>query len=328
MASIVKRGSRWQVKVRRRGYPPISSTFAIKADAEAYGRKVEREMDMGHWRDLGDAERITVRELIEQYRDKVASQRKSPDKVVARLNVLQDAKFARHAVAKLRAADLAKYRDERLEAGAAANTIRNDLNTLSAVIEWGRADLSLPVDNPARVVKKPSPAKGRSRRLSPDEEERLLAAAEKSRCAHLKPLIVLALETGMRLGELCSFRASDIDFKRRILMIHDSKNGESRAVPLSSRAIKTLHAWETPSLHGGYFGAVSRNVTVLFRDLTKRAGIEDLRFHDLRHEALSRLAERGDLSVLELASISGHKTLQMLKRYTHLQAEDLAKKIR
>ena len=327
MASIVKRGSRWQVKIRRQGYPPISSTFAIRADAEAYGRKVEREMDMGQWRDLGDAERLTVRELIDQYRDKVAKGRKSPDKVIARLNVLRDAKFARHAVSKLRAADLAKYRDARLEAGAAANTIRNDLNTLSAVIEWGRADLSLPMDNPARVVKKPSPSKGRTRRLLPDEEKRLLEVAAESRCAHIKPLIILALETGMRLGELCSFRASDIDFNRRILMIHDSKNGESRAVPLSSKAIETLRAWKAPSLHGGYFGAVSRNVTVLFRDLTTRAQIDDLRFHDLRHEALSRMAESGQLSVLELAAVSGHKTLQMLKRYTHLQAEDLAKKL-
>jgi len=125
---------------------------------------------------------------------------------------------------------------------------------------------------------------------------------------------------------LLSLRWADVDLKRRFAMLHETKNGEERAVPLTSSAVAVLQALPR-DISGRVIPQNRMTIYKAFEHACRRAGIDDYRWHDLRHEALSRLAERGDLSVLELAAVSGHKTLQMLKRYTHLRAEDLARKL-
>lgn len=132
----------------------------------------------------------------------------------------------------------------------------------------------------------------------------------------------------MRQGELLRLEWNNVDFKRKLALLLDPmkiKNGEARAVPLSSAAITVLKG--LPRSTSGLVLPVQRLTLVhAFKAACTRAKIKNLTFHDLRHEAISRLAEHGDLSTLELSAISGHKTLQMLKRYTHLQAEGLARK--
>ena len=139
--------------------------------------------------------------------------------------------------------------------------------------------------------------------------------------------VVLALETGMRRGELLSVEWGNVDLNRRTALLPITKNGDSRGVPLSSRALTVLRSLP-PSTTGRVFGDLTADAVKLsFRRTTVRAGITGLRFHDLRHEATSRLFEKG-LNVMEVASVTGHKTLQMLKRYTHLNAVDLGRPAR
>lgn len=188
----------------------------------------------------------------------------------------------------------------------------------------GRQWIHLP-ENPCKLVRRPSPPRGRSRRLQGDEEQRLLRAADSGRSHYLAPLLVLALETGMRRGELLSLRWADVDLSRRVAHLKLTKNGDSRDVPLSTRAVGALQELRRDGTER-VLNASPNAVRLAWEHLVARAGIEDLRFHDLRHEAVSRLFEKG-LNVIEVSTISGHKELRMLQRYTHLRAEDLVSRL-
>jgi len=179
--------------------------------------------------------------------------------------------------------------------------------------------------NPVPNIRMPKQSAGRERRLKEGEEEALLNAA----VYPLKQMIVLALETRMRLGEIQMINWKRIDVNKSVLILDDTKNGEKRSVPLSSRARTILIKLKKKPKHisGRVFPDVSNSaISHNFRNLRSRLKIEGLRFHDLRHEATSRLFEK-ELDLMMVASITGYKTLHMLKRYTHLKAEDLAKKL-
>lgn len=171
-----------------------------------------------------------------------------------------------------------------------------------------------------------TPGAPRNRRLQGDEEQRLLAACRDARNPWLSHFVALAIETGMRRGELLGLRWSNVDLERRIAFLPITKNGESRGVPLSTRAV-AVHRGLPTSTDGRGFGELTKEaLKQSFSRAVRRAGIEGLRVHDLRHEATSRFFEKG-LNVMEVASVTGHKTLQMLKRYTHLSATDLAARL-
>jgi integrase len=231
------------------------------------------------------------------------------------------------AAASLKAKHVAEYRDERLATQTAGATVVKDLNSLSHVLDVAIKDWSLPLaSNPVKLVRKPKQASGRERRLKADEETRLLEACRRSRCGHvLAPLVILALETGMRLGELLGLEWGRINLDRKIAYLPVTKNGEPRTVPLSGKAVDTLKLIPRNLKNQRVFWTWSRTDSVenSWKRAVLSAGIFNLRFHDLRHEATSRLFERG-LSLPEVAAITGHKTWQMLRRYTHLRAEDLA----
>ncbi len=183
--------------------------------------------------------------------------------------------------------------------------------------EWGMES----IDNPVSKVSRPKMPNGRDRRLLPGEEDLLLGALGKT----LKPLFQIATETAMRQGELLSLDWKHVNLARRVVYLPETKNSESREVPLSSIAVTVLSNLPR-RIDGKVFGVGGGHVSKTFRETCVKLKIKDLRWHDLRHEACSRLFEKG-LNPMEVASISGHKTLQMLKRYTHLKAEDLAKKL-
>ena len=182
--------------------------------------------------------------------------------------------------------------------------------------------------NPARMVRRPSPARGRERRLSKDEEKRLIEACRASSAPMLAPIVAIALQTAMRLGELMSLEWKHIDLRTRVATLPETKNGELRRVPLSSGAIGVLHQLPRNLANGRVFWRWSRadSFENAWRRAVKAAGLEDFRFHDLRHEATTRFFEQG-LGVMEVAAITGHKTMQMLKRYTHLHAEELVARL-
>jgi integrase len=324
VASIRKRDGRWRVQVRKRGHKPQFASFGQKHEALAWARQLESEMERGVFVSRVEAERTTIKELLDRYEVEVTPGKASARREKQRLGQLRHA-FGHRFIGQLRAQEVAAYRDQRLAKGLAGATVTKELATLAHAVDTGRREwgIHLP-ENPVKLVKRPRTAPGRDRRLGTGEEGRLLAACEASRSPALPVLVRLAIETAMRLGELLALEWKHVDLQRRVAFLPHTKNGQSRSVPLSPAAVDLLASWPR-SLAGRVFPQWTRadSVENVWRRAVARAGLEDLRFHDLRHEATSRLFERG-LNPMQVAAITGHKTLQMLKRYTHLRAENLA----
>ncbi len=231
------------------------------------------------------------------------------------------------------------YRDERTREGKSATSVRLELALLShlyttAIREW-RIGLT---GNPVSMVRKPAPAAGRNRRLKPTEEKRLLEACDAQSNPMLGWIVRLAIYTGMRQGEIEPLTRNQVDMKRRVIELTETKSGSARIVPLTKDAADVLkEAMENPVrpidtglIFFGEPGKDNKRRPYVFKPAwfkaLRSANIKGLRFHDLRHEAVSRLVEAG-LNDQEVAAISGHKSMQMLKRYTHLRAEDLVQKL-
>ncbi|MHB8413802.1 MAG: site-specific integrase [Acidiferrobacteraceae bacterium] len=328
MASITYRGPRqWLVRVRRKGFPLQSKTLDTKAQAEAWVRQIEGEMDRGIFVSRAEAECTTLAEALERYIQEYLPQLKHPPREISRARWLQRQPLATMYLAAIRGKDIAAFRDALAADGRAANTIRLQLAMLSRLFnvacrEWGMESLR----NPVELVRKPKLPPGRDRRLQEGEEQRLLATLnDQGRTPWMAPLVRMALETAMRMGELLTLRWERVDLIRKTAYLPETKNGTPRTVPLSPTAIALLKAMPR-DLSGRVFPLTQSAVEQAWQRATQRADIEGLRFHDLRHEATSRLFEKG-FSLMEVAAITGHKTLQMLKRYTHLRAEDLAARL-
>jgi len=323
VATLRRRNGQWQVQVRRRGFDPVSKTFQTRQDAAGWARQIESEMDRNVFVPRKAAESATVKTLTDRYLEEVAPRKRSFRAMRYDLLVLGH-HFRYRTLATLTAGDVAAFRDSRLAEGCAGATVRKQLNVLARVIdtagrEWG---IHAPV-NPARLVARPSAAQGRSRRLSRDEQAMLLQGCRASRASNLEAIVELALETAMRLGELLGLEWKNVHLNRRTVHLHTTKNGEQRTVPLSSRAVEILMQVErsaTGRVFENWKDALSFEHA--WHRAVVRSGLKDLHFHDLRHEAATRLFEQG-LNPMQVAAITGHKTLQMLKRYTHLRAEDL-----
>lgn len=337
MASIRQRGIYWEARVRRDGWPTISRSFNTKTDARAWATVIESEMERGVFIDRTEAEKNTLGDLFQRYLIEVSSQKKGYDSERYRLISLQNDPIAKFKVAGLSGKLMAEWRDRRLKEVSGSTTNR-DLNLISHVINVARKEWGIHIDNPISMIRRPAENRARSRRLGIGEEEKLLAELEEStRSEHgtfkeggsrnpwVRPLVILALETAMRRGELLSLRWADVFLADRYVRLHDTKNGESRDVPLSTRAYE-LFTKLPRHISGRVFPITADAVKKVFTRAVERADLGDLHFHDLRHEATSRIAEKLD-NVLELSAVTGHKTLSMLKRYYHPRAKDLAKKL-
>lgn len=346
MASFRKRGDlQWQARVARKGFSAQVKTFNTKPEAEAWAATVESAMARGTFVSSAESERTTFREALERYQREITVGKKGAMPERSRIKNLLGGPLAIRSLASIRSSDIASYRDSRLKE-VSAQTVIHEINLISNLFnvsrkEWGMENLS----NPVEIIKKPKLPNGRDRRLVNDEEVWLLSAAGVSSEA-LKSLVVVALGTAMRLGELLSLSWADVDLDKRVALLRDTKNGDTRQVPLSTavaNALKLLSRnpedlrvfwnWkESGSIQATWRRAVNRAQNLYQNDCQKLGKVadshflQDFRFHDLRHEAASRLFELG-FNPMEVASITGHKTLQMLKRYTHLRAEDLAKRL-
>lgn len=237
---------------------------------------------------------------------------------------------ARYRDGRLTDAD-PRYKNPHKAPRVSGATVKTELDLLSKLLDWAQKEcgIALPSGNPVQSIRKPKNGTPRNRRLTAEEWIRLEKECVASSNIYLSAAVTLAVETAMRQGELLGLRWEDIDKKRRLALLLDPKKiktEEPRAVPLSSAALAALESMPR-ALDGRVIPQQRTTLYKSFEAAVKRAGIKDYTWHDLRHEALSRLAERGDLNVLEIAAVSGHKTLQMLKRYTHLQAENLAQKL-
>jgi integrase len=325
MASIRKRGSSWQAQVRREGYPPLSKTFATKADAQAWARDQERSIDRAEAPiSTRELKGLTVADLLRRYRDTVTPTKRGADPERYRLATLLAHEIGKVSLSKLSPALVAQYRDDRL-AVVQPGSVRRELAILQHCFALARREWGLPLScNPVLEIKLPDTAKARSRRLLPDDLTKLLDALNANTAWYLRPLITLAVETGMRRGELLSIRWQDINRKARTVCILKTKNGYPRTIPLTPKALETLSG--LPRTSERVLPVSPNAVRLAWERLRTRAGIEDLRLHDLRHEAVSRFFELG-LTTPEVALISGHRDPRMLSRYTHLRPEKVAEKL-
>lgn len=328
MATIREKGPlSFHVQIRKKGFPNVTKTFMSRRDAEEWARGVEVDMSRGVFRDRSEIESTTLKEALERYRREVTPGKKGAAQESIRISKWISRPLASRMLASIRGADIAAHRDARRKEGRAENTIRLEIALLSHVFETCRKEWGMEgLQNPCKSINLPKNSTARDRRLEAGEEAQLLAELEKARNRHILPLVRLALETAMRQGELMALTWENVSLPKRIVVLPDTKNGSSRTVPLSSAALAILESMPRPIDGGRVFPVRQDNIRMAWDAACARAGIEDLRFHDLRHEAASRLFEKG-LNPMEVAAVTGHKTLQMLKRYTHLRAEDLALKL-
>ncbi|QRR09740.1 site-specific integrase [Burkholderia sp. MS455] len=332
-------GIRLQATIRIKGFPTLSRAFGDRTDAETWiadqedfiRRRIHTaKMETERQRIAAECEvqYRTLGDLMRRYLATVTPGKRASDQEAIRMNGLLKHAIADCPILNLDRQRIAEWRDTRLLT-VSGSTVRRDMTLLAHVIKIGIEEWSAPLtQNPFRAVRRPAEGPPRDRRLKLGEQAALLSACDDARAPYLRPVVELALETAMRQSELVSLAWQRISLSGRYAYLPVTKNGTARGVPLSSRAIEIL---ATLSRGGNGTGAVFAGVTAeavkrAFIRAIRRAGLDNLRFHDLRHEATSRFFERG-LTVPEVARITGHKTWAMLERYTHLQLDDVARRL-
>ena len=317
-----------RAQVRRLGSSPLSKSFKTRHEAEVWVRQTESELDRGIYVNRQDAEKVTFSELLHKYLNEVSCNKKGfKHERVRLLKIQRD--LGHFRIIQMQSKHIAAYRDLRLNAGKSPSTVLNELSLISQIFDMAIKEWSIPIpSNPCSQIRKPKVSNQRTRRLSPDEEKALIAASNASRASLLTSLIIIAMETGMRLGELLSLTWDNLSLDKRIAYLPVTKNGQSRTIPLSLKAIEALKAIPRRIDSKKVFWSWTNRDSVVnvWKRTCKRAGITDLHFHDLRHEATTRLSEKLP-NILELSAVTGHKDLRMLKRYYHPKAEELALKL-
>lgn len=341
MATVnqTKTGS-WKAVIRKSGWPTKSKTFRVKRDAMDWARRTEDQMVRGVFIDRASSHRQKLSAVLDRYLSEVTPTKKPSTAVreKRRAKILNEY-LGDYSLTALSPELIGQYRDKRIREGKSASSVRLELALLShlfttAIREW-RLALN---GNPVSMVRKPAPAPGRNRRLKAKEEKRLLKACDAQSNPMLGWIVRLAIYTGMRQGEIESLTRDQVSLKNRVIKLTETKNGSARTVPLTKAAAAVLRGAldhpvrpiDTSLIFFGEPGKDGKRRAYSFKPAwfkaIRKAKITGLRFHDLRHEAVSRLVEAG-LSDQEVAAISGHKSMQMLKRYTHLRAEDLVHKL-
>lgn len=241
MANIRKLGQNWQARVRRRGFPDETKSFPTKAEAERWARSIEGEMDRGEFVSRAEAEQTTFGEVIQRYMETITPTKRGHVEESIRLKATLRHRIARLSMANLTPQAIADFRDDRLST-CKANTVIRDLAVLSSIINHARREWGFAIQNPVEMIRKPTMPPGRDRVLSEAEEARLLQelAPTGRRNPIMQPLVIVAIETAMRRGELLNLRWEHVHLERRVIFLPITKNGQSRYVPLSSRAVETI----------------------------------------------------------------------------------------
>jgi integrase len=371
MATIRKtkntKGTRWQVYIRAKGHK-LTRTFSTAGDAKAWASAVEsaianesalRPFNESDWmhaekeqeKPAGDDSPTpspdwTLSKALRHYAETVSITKKGEKQELKRFNLWHEREIAKERLRDITPRQIQDHIEERLKAGRANNTIRNDVLLLSAVFNharrlprlgetpapWGLTELVNPVD----ACTLPPPPSNRHRRLAEaegeteSEESRMLAELAKGKYARkMLAIVVLAIETGMRQSEILDIIANQIKKQNGVTMIvrPDSKNGHARNVVLSKRATELVDELRKNRKGNEYLILLqAEQVDSQWRSARDRARIKDLHFHDLRHEALSRMASKG-LNLGELKAQSGHRTTSILANYLNALPSDVAKKL-
>jgi integrase len=329
MATFLKRGDKYFVQIRRKGFPTACRSFHLKADAEEWARHMETKADRGDMPvPIKVLDGYKVRDIIVRYLNEVTVKKRSAATERYFLNAFLRTSVANLTLAQINASHFSTYREKRLKEIKPA-TLNRQLSVIRHAFEIAMHEWDIPLrENPLIKFKRLRVNDARNRRMEAEEWEAIKVAASVCRNPFIMPLIKLALETAMRRGELLALQWQHLDFKSRTLFIPHTKNGHSRTIPMTSEAINVLHEIQAMKADKKlvFSGLTGNAADHVWNRIMLRARIENLHFHDLRHEAITRFFERG-LSVPEVALISGHRDFRMLFRYTHLKAEDIAEKL-
>ncbi len=323
MGCVRKRGGSWSAQVRVSGWRSFNRTFQTKSDALKWINNLELKLRSSDVPDAVNSQKTTFAKLLEKYASEVSPSHKGAGAEIYRLKSIARSWLGRIDVRYLNKHQFNQYRDDRLK-NVSGGSVCAELSLMKRVLEtakrrWG---VGIPY-NPILEIEFPRGSNPRNRRLRRGELERLLTAASSQRNIYIAPIIEFAIETGMRRSEILNLRWVDIDLDNGFAFLFDTKNGEDRTVPLTKTARDVLS--KLPKQDERVFPISANCVRLAWERCRKKAGISDLRFHDLRHEAVSRFFEMG-MSVPEVALISGHKDVRQLFRYTHLNPTNVFKK--
>jgi integrase len=328
----------YRTSVRLKGHKTKTATFLKRADAVTWGQETETRIKQSKYFPdrLIESERYSLGDLLDRYKSEVLPRKRDLKQTgqlgwwKAQLGNYKLKDLTPSLIASLRD-KLTKGKSERTGRNRTSATVNRYLALLShactiAIKEWQWMAV-----NPVVQISKPREAQGRTRFLSDEERERLLVTCSSSESTHLFPIVTLALSTGMRQGEILGLSWENIDLQNRRITLLRTKNGERRVVPLVGKAyelIKDLYLKLEPEDHDLVFPSPNNlkqpiSIRTAWETATRRAKIKNFRFHDLRHSTASYLAMNG-ASLLEIADILGHKTLQMVKRYSHLSEDHKA----
>lgn len=320
MAAPKKDGTVWRHRVMVKG-KRVSGTFSTKAAALAWEAAQRIEIVEGSTSGKGK----TVRDALERYELEVSKKKRSHANEAKRLAWFRESSIAEKKMSEIKPADIAAWRDERLKS-VKGSTVTRDMNILSHVFTVARREWGWITTSPTRDVERPPSPPHRDRRISEKEIDliclqlgwdRVKSTAPTTKQHRVALAFLFAIETAMRAGEICALARNDVS--GRVARLHMTKNGQSRDVPLSARA---LELWK---MVPEGFGLNSAILDALFRKAKKNAGIEGLTFHDTRHEAITRLAQK--LDVLDLARMVGHTNVKQLLTYYNPTAEDIASRL-
>jgi integrase len=359
MGTIITKGRSFQAQVRKKGHPSITRTFDTRKAAALWITQTEADISRGLYVDRSVAENMTLKKLLIKYGKEVTPDKKSAAKEAYIISRLCRESIVAYSLANLPPDALAAFRDRRLEKVSPA-TVMRDLALISTAIEHARKNWRVNlVNNPVHLISKPKVKNERKRRLGDLEEKYLRRALTvsdyegmdycepRTENPYVLPAFEFAIESAMRAGELIGIRVGDVYLDESFVRLHDTKNGESRDVPLTTAGAEILEGLISDDADPAdkVFGTLTydalkkvwerakKHARALYLVDCKEEGTKpeprflmDLRWHDLRREAITRLSEDVDTS-LELAAISGHKSMQMLKRYYRPKATDLANKI-
>lgn len=325
MATIRKLRSKWQVLIRRKYSSPIYKTFIKKEDAVRWARDTEVKIEQGLYQDLALAKITKLKDVLAQYRDRISINKKGFEQERYKINKLIRSDIANKNLSELTSLILLDFIEQQKKF-VKASTINKYITLISCAINFAEQFLGVGLNkNPLECIKRLKESEFMGQAIEIHEEALLLKHAELSKLYWLKTAIILGIDCGLRRGEILKLKAEDINYINNTAILRDTKNGETREIGLSQRAIQEIK--KLPITIDGKLFPCKRldTFTFYYRQLQRWSGVKK-RFHDTRHTFASRKATQG-WSITEIAAQGGWKQLQVLKRYTHIKAEYLAKKM-
>ena len=325
MASIYKRNGKWRVEIRKIGSKGIHKSFIVKDEAIRFARETEVKIEQGLYQDLTLAKTTKLKDVLAQYRDRVSVNKKGYDQERYKINKIIRSDIADKTLSQLTPLVLFEYIEQQKKLYT-ASTVNKSITIVNLALNFAERFLGISLNkNPLKFIKRLKESQFVGQVIEPYEEALLLKHAQFSKLYWLKTAIILGIDCGLRRGEILKLKAEDVNFKNNTAVLKDTKNGETREIGLSSRAIQELKKLPV-SIDGKLFPCKRLDTfTFYYKQLKRWSGVKK-RFHDTRHTFASRSTTSG-WSITEIAAQGGWKQLQVLKRYTHIKAEYLAKKM-